>query len=268
MSQQLRSLEEQIGTTLVTRAGRKVRLTEAGERYFELIAEHVDAIIRSTDHMRGVKAPRMITIRATPTIASKWLLPRLGRFLEREPGTEVRLDGSNEPTDFTRDAVDLEIRHGAGGWSGLHVEPLVEESFLPICAPGQAGPGSLDAEALVSGRLIRSIKAQVQWSDWFAAAGLGQVRPDFRLSFDRSHMAIEAAALGFGIALESDLMISDDLAAGKLVIPVSRPPELRIATQWIVCPHTSLRRGRVQRLVEWLREEAAEWQPPLPRYFS
>ncbi|WP_342453170.1 LysR substrate-binding domain-containing protein [Jiella mangrovi] len=214
--------------------------------------------------MRGIRKPTTIAIRATPTIATKWLLPRLGDFLAREPGTEVHLDGSNEPVDFTRDAVDLEIRHGTGGWPGLHVEPLTSERFLPVCSPSLAGPGTLSFEDFVRFRLIQSVKAQIQWATGFDAVGIAEPRIAARLSFDRSHMAIEAASLGLGIALESELMMESELRSGRLVVPVSRTPELRMSTQWLVCPRSNLRKRRVVRLLEWLREKAIEWQENSP----
>lgn len=106
VSQQIRTLEEQIGTTLVARNGRNIRLTEAGERYFDLISEKVEGVIRATEMMRGTRQVANMVIRTTPTIATKWLLPRLGRFLKVMPDTNIRIDGSNEPVDFNRDKVD------------------------------------------------------------------------------------------------------------------------------------------------------------------
>ena len=50
---------------------------------------------------------------------------------------KVRLGGTNEPTDFERESVDVEVRHGDGRWPGLFVEGLVEEQFWPVCAPGR-----------------------------------------------------------------------------------------------------------------------------------
>jgi DNA-binding transcriptional LysR family regulator len=264
VSQQIRVLEEQIGTTLVARTGRNIKLTEAGERYFELISADVEAITRATESMRGIRTAASITIRATPTISTKWLLPRLGRFLEQEPNIEVRLDGSNEPVDFTRDAVDLEIRHGIGGWPGLHTEPLAIERFIPVCAPQLADSKSLEPSDVTNYRLIRSVKAQVQWPTWFEAVGVEPGARSRRLSFDRSHMAVEAAALGLGIALESDLMMEDELRSGRLVIPVKLTPEISISTQWLVCPRSNLRRSRVTRIIEWLRVEARAWQNDTP----
>lgn len=264
VSQQVRVLEEQTGTTLVVREGRNIRLTEAGEHYFQSIADKVEGILRATEMMQGMRAPSTVVIRATPTISTKWLLPRLGRFLEEMPGTDVRLDGSNEPVDFNRDDVDLEIRHGLGGWTGLYEEPLTEERFLPVCSPSLAEAGSLEPADIPQLRLIRSIKAQVQWPTWLAALQLGEVQAGARLSFDRSHMAIEAASLGLGIALESELMMEAELRSGKLVVPVRQTPRLLARTQWMVCPRSNLRRHRVVRLMEWLREEVVLWKSDNP----
>lgn len=264
VSQQIRILEEQTGTTLVARDGRSIHLTEAGEHYFQQISDKVEGILQATDKMRGARAPATIIIRATPTISTKWLLPRLERFLDRMPNTDIRLDGSNEPVDFSRDNVDLEIRHGLGGWSGLYEEPLVEERFLPVCSPCLAAAGSLEAKDIPAFRLIRSVKAQVQWPLWLSSQKLRDEGIGDRVSFDRSHMAIEAAALGLGIALESELMMEAELRSGRLVVPVARTPLLKEATQWMVCPRSNLRRHRVVKLMEWLREEVAEWSAGNP----
>lgn len=263
VSQQVKALEEQIGAALITRKGRSISLTEAGERYFELISDKVEGVIHATELMRGKPHHATLVIRATPTIASKWLLPRLERFMDQYPETNLRIDGSNEPADFNRDDVDLEIRHGLGGWPGLYIEALTEERFLPVCAPRLAAAGSLTAEQLLTLPRIRSAKAQIQWSAWIEAQGLA-IATQPRLSFDRSHMAIDAATLGYGVALESELMIEAELLSGRLVIPVRRTPRLQAETQWIVCPRSNLKRHKVMRLIEWLRVEIEIWRQETP----
>lgn len=264
VSQQIKALEGQIGTTLLARNGRSIRLTEAGERYFELISDKVEGVIQATDLMRGTRQSASITIRTTPTISTKWLLPRLGRFLAQMPDTNIRIDGSNEPVDFNRDNVDLEIRHGLGGWPGLYTEPLTEERFLPVCAPELAEAGSLSPAQVLRLPRIRSVKAQIQWQAWIDAQGLGAAEGPAKISFDRSHMAIDAAVLGLGVALESELMTEAELRSGRLVVPVAATPRLQATTQWLVCPRSNLRRHRVMRLIEWLRAEMAEWRQGSP----
>lgn len=260
ISQQLRSLEEHIGTTLVVKSGRALRLTEAGERYFDLISEDIEHIIKVTDQIKGIKTPTRLTIRATPTISTKWLLPRLGEFLSSHPDLEVRLDGSNEPTDFSRERVDIEIRHGTGRWPGLYVQPLTTEQFIPVCSPSIAAPASLMPSDLKNYRLIHSVKAQIQWRNWFAKVGYKKEVFSGSLNFDRSHMSVDAAALGLGIALESTLMMDRELREGKLIIPSKVIPDIPICTQWIVCPNQNLRLPHVRKFVEWIQETACQWQ--------
>ena len=68
-------------------------------------------------------------------------------------------------------------------------------------------------------------------------------------------MAIDAAVAGMGIALESRMMMERELASGTLVCPVSDPPQLRLVTQWIVCPRDHLRQKKVRGFLDWLRAE-------------
>ncbi|MDN7131222.1 LysR substrate-binding domain-containing protein [Halomonas sp. MC140] len=259
VSQQLRSLEEHLGTTLVVKSGRALRLTEAGEHYFDLISEDIEHLIKVTEQIKGIKTLTRINIRATPTIATKWLLPRLGEFLSFHPDLEVRLDGSNEPTDFSRERVDIEIRHGTGRWPGLYVQPLITEYFIPVCSPALALPASLTPNDFKNYRLIHSVKAQVQWRNWFASIGSEREVFPGGLYFDRSHMSVDAATLGLGIALESNLMMEGELKTGKLIIPSILTPEMPVCTQWIVCPNQSLRLPQVRRFVEWIQDKASQW---------
>lgn len=260
VSQQIHALELQLGVTLLARKGRNIVLTEAGERYFATITDEIERISEATQAIRGFRTVMTLTIRATPTLSNKWLLPRLPSFLDAHPDIELRLDGTNQPTDFNRELVDVEIRHGDGRWPGLFVEGLAEESFLPVCAPSYDGAGEIDAADVPRHRLIHSVKAQIQWPQWLK---LAQVTSDLhwrRVLFDRSHMAIDAAADGMGIALESTLMSWRELRDRRLVPAVREPPRVRLTTQWIVCPTDHLRQKKVKQFLDWLRAERDEWQ--------
>lgn len=260
VSQQIHALELHLGTTLLKKAGRGVVLTEAGERYFEMIAEDVQRITEATQRIRGFRSRAALTVRTTPTLGSKWLLPRLQRFLDANPDVELRLNATTEPTDFSREDVDVEIRHGEGQWPGVFVEGLAEETYMPVCAPSYAQANSMEAVELQQHRLIHSVKAQLQWAQWFTSAGVTPSAEWSRLLFDRSHMAIDAATDGLGVALESNLMMWRELRHGSLVCPVRNPPRFTLTTQWVVCPFDHLRKAKVQLFLEWLRQERVNWQ--------
>jgi LysR family transcriptional regulator, glycine cleavage system transcriptional activator len=259
VSQQIASLEVHLGTSLMVKSGRRVVLTEAGERYFERIAENLDRIADATQDVRGYLSSKSLIVRATPSLSTKWLLPRLGRFLDAHPDLDVRIDATNEPTDFSREGVDLEIRHGEGDWPGLFVEGLAEERFWPVCAPSLCAPGTIEASDLPNYRLIHSVKSQMQWGRWFAANGVVTKATWRRVLFDRSHMAIDAAVNGIGIALESDLMMWREWQDGALACPLRHPPPASRVTQWLVCPHDRLRRRRVRTFLDWVHAERDLW---------
>lgn len=268
VSQQIQALETHLGTTLLTKAGRGVALTEAGERYFEMIADDVRRVTEATQRIRGFRSRSVLTVRTTPTLGSKWLLPRLRSFLDANPDIELRLNATTEPTDFSLEAVDLDIRHGEGRWPGMFVEGLAEEAFLPVCSPTCAKASSVAASDLPGHRLIHSVKAQVQWPQWFAMAGAVPT-PEWRqLLFDRSHMAIDAAVDGLGVALESTLMMWRELRDGSLVCPVVNPPRVTLTTQWIVCPFDHLHKAKVRLFLDWLRTERVIWQDQRPTLSS
>lgn len=205
-----------------------------------------------------------LTVRATPTLSNKWLLPRLRSFLDAHRDLEVRLDGTNEPTDFGREAVDIEIRHGSGRSPGLYVEGLAEEFFIPVCAPSYLAPSSISAADVLEHRLIHSVKSQAQWPHWFSLAGVEPPARWRRVLFDRSHMAIDAAADGMGIALESNLMMWRELREGRLICPVQNPPRLVLTTQWVACPQEHLRQRKVRMFLEWLRTQRDVWTSENP----
>jgi LysR family glycine cleavage system transcriptional activator len=260
VSQQIQALEMHLGTALTVRVGRNISLTEAGERYFEMIGREIEHIADVTQHVRGVRSATTLTVRATPSVSSKWLLPRLHSFVDANPDIELRLDGTNEPTDFHTENVDIEIRHGEGDWPGLFVEGLGKERFFPLCAPSLKAPASLTAAELTSHRLIHSVKSQLQWPRWFFEAGIEAEKRWRRVLFDRSYMAIDAALDGIGIALESDLLAWRELRDGRLICPVRHPPDISLTTQWIICPHNHLRHRKTRTFLEWLRAERDQWR--------
>jgi LysR family glycine cleavage system transcriptional activator len=259
VSQQIQSLEAQLGTALTLKVGRNVALTEAGERFYQMIGREVDRIAEATDWVRGFRSVTTLVVRAAPSLSTKWLLPLLQDFVSAHPNVEVRLDGTTEPTNFGKENVDIEIRHGRGDWPGLYVEGLTEELFFPLCAPQVAAPNSLTPRDLLSHRLIHSVKSQVQWPHWFAAAQVEPAERWRRVLFDRTSMAIDYAAEGGGIALESNLMAWRELASGALICPISNPPLVSMTTQWIVCPHDHLRRGKNLAFLDWVRAQRSAW---------
>ncbi len=97
--------------------------------------------------------------------------------------------------------------------------PLGLETVTPLCDPERAaritGPADLFAQTL-----IQSDNKQVRWTHWFERNRL-TAPPTAAIRFDRSFLALAAAADGLGVALESTRLAEREIAAGRLVAPLA-----------------------------------------------
>ncbi len=255
VSQQIKILEEHLAISLFRRLNRRVLLTEAGELYYASVSAAFRTIGEATERVDSNASPRLLVVRSAPSFAAKWLMPRLGDFLLRNPDIDLRLDASNEKTDFVREAVDLEIRFGGEVWGNLHVEPLFCEPFVPLAAPSLVRKYEIKSadDLLALGLpLIHSVKCPVDWQEWFAAQGVETPSWLRGPRFDRSFMSIQAAVDGLGVALESCVMASAEITGGSLVCVVPNPPSFLRRLYWFVCPPANLKRETVERFRHWL----------------
>lgn len=254
VSQQIKVLEKNLSARLFRRMNRRILLTEAGELYYSSISSAFSEMTSATERIGSKAMPRVLNIRSAPSFAAKWLLPRLTEFIAQDPEVDVRLDASNEKTDFSRENVDLEIRFGDGNWRGLHVQPLCREITIPLASPILSQRYAIrSAEELASGvPLIHSVKCPVSWEMWFAAQKVQQHGPLRGPRFDRSFMAIEAARMGLGVVLDCDILAQRELASGDLVRPFEPRRTFAQTVHWLVIPHQSFEQDKTRRFRDWL----------------
>ena len=223
VSHQVKFLEVQFGVQLFHRVHRAVILTDAGRRYAEEISAAFARIEAATRDLGRLTKSDILTIHSTPSFATQWLMPRLARFSTRNPDIDVRLNASKDPVDLIAGTVDVDIRYGAKNIlpPGIIAVPFPPEMIVPLCSPALAnGPHPIRTPAdLVHHPLIHSEVCLVSWLDW--ARQHPEVKLDLKrgLRFDRSFMALSAAADGLGICLDSLLLAERELETGRLVAP-------------------------------------------------
>jgi LysR family transcriptional regulator, hydrogen peroxide-inducible genes activator len=93
LSQQVRKLEDELGTKLFDRLGRSVRLTPLGEALLpraEAILRQVTDAKQEIQDMAGVERGQLV-VGSIPTIAPYFLPPALASFARKFPGVQVRV---------------------------------------------------------------------------------------------------------------------------------------------------------------------------------
>jgi LysR family glycine cleavage system transcriptional activator len=255
VSQQIRILETTLGITLFRRLTRSVELTREGQLLLPVVSAAFERIADTTRQLARRSESGVLTVSVIPSLAARWLVPRLGRFRERHPEIDVRISPSTHLVDFAREDVDLGIRRGLGRYPGLSSSRLMTEEFFPVCAP-----------AIVRGRLaLRSpsgLKDQVllhdesfqDWQTWLEYHHVRGVDAKRGPIFDDASMALEAAIEGQGVALTRTALALDALARRRLVKPFDLPMPARFA-YYIVCPTGTETRPKVKAFRDWLMEQ-------------
>lgn len=258
ISHQVARLEAQLGVRLFERSAHGVRLSTAGERYLARISGALSALAAASDDLQqGVS--NSLYVHSTPSFASLWLVPRLQAFAKAYPEITLNLSAAPTHSDFALGQADLDIRYGVPQWPDLVVEPLFEERIAPLASPAFIREHRLRRpEQLVDVLLIQSNVNVVQWSDWFAAITVRRAPERFAMRFDRAQMALDAAAQGLGVALESTTLGARHLAEGKLRPVFGLDKSARVKAHFVVYPARHARRRPVEAFLSWLHGEAAK----------
>ncbi len=265
VSHQIKELEEAVGMPLFQRTSRHMQLTRQGEILRPAIAEALEGLTRALQRVRQLENPTQVRVTVSPSLAAKWLVPRLDRFLETIPGADVRIDVSSEPLDFDREDVDVAIRFGDGIYPGLQVEKLFHEMVFPVCSPALLTgnkplrePRDLLQFTLIHLEWEAQDAVWPNWRMWMKAAGVKDFNDTRGLHFSQTSLALEAALDGLGVALGETTLAADDLASGRLVKPFAL--SLRSPAQFGY--HLITRRDTAERPVatafrNWILAEAA-----------
>ena len=257
ISHQMARLESQLGVRLLERSAHGVRLSAAGEQYLSRVAGALTAIGAATDDVRHGVA-NSLYVHASPSFATLWLMPRLPAFAKANPDISMNLSAAPVHSDFALGPADLDIRYGVPRWPGLVVEPLFEERILPLASPAFIRTHRLKRiEQLLDAPLIQSNVNVVQWTDWFSAFSDRRPPERFSLRFDRAQMAMEAAVLGLGVALESETIAERHLSEGTLRPVFGSDKSVRVKAHFAVYPARHAKRPPVEAFLAWIHAEAA-----------
>jgi DNA-binding transcriptional LysR family regulator len=261
VSQQIRLLETQLGIRLFRREKRRLVLTMDGDRLFQTATQAFAALRNARSAITHQRELRNLTVRVSPSFGVRWLGPRIADFAAENPDWNIRIDATPVYSAFETEAVDLDLRYGQGGWSGLSVRPAMHDLVLPLCSPGYLArlgdPGEPAAARLARGSLIDSVKSLCRWDMWLAANGVALEDVNYPFRFDRSSMSIEMAKRGGGIALDSAVLCLAEIERGELVPALPDLPAMDYPAYWLACPPRHMNRRIVKRFAEWLGAAAA-----------
>lgn len=257
VSRHVKNLEDRLGVQLFVRGPQGLVLTPAGSAYLPAVSEAFDRLATATAALRGPGASRVLTVSVSPNFASKWLVHRLGDFAREHPDIDLRIAAGTEEVDFARAPdVDVGVRHGEGGWSGVDAVRLIGEEVYPVLSPAllAKGPPLDTPEDLRHYTLLRDLSSN-GWPAWLAMVGARGVDGEKGPYFNFTSMALDAAVAGQGVALARRALATHDLLTGRLVRPF---PQTLTSPRgyYVVCLPGRAGESKIVRFRAWLLSEA------------
>lgn len=263
VSSAIAALGRELGCELFERAGRGIRLTEAGHA-FKPYAEDVVGLLddgRQAAREAGEVAARRMRIAAVTTAAESFVPPLMRGFTARHPDVELTLDVGNREYVFERvlsHLADVAISGKPPADERLVAEPLLENHIACITGP--------DDPLVAAGPVAASELADRAWLLREPGSGtraLGEqfledrdLRPN-TLTLGSNGAIKQAARAGLGVSLLSRAAVETELAAGWLgEIVLSDGPESR---PWFVLrAAVGPVRPVAGTFIEFVRAETAE----------
>jgi LysR family glycine cleavage system transcriptional activator len=259
VSHQIKALESELGVALFRRSPRRVTLTPAGQAWAHELAPifaQLDAAHRRLRIARPAGRAE-IAISIIPSFGNRWLVPRLGRFLEHHPDVEVRISSDGKLATFDNDGIDIGIRYGMGHYPGLAVEKLADDSWVVVAAPALRAKRRWRSPRDLAGQRLLHDDSPQAWQRWFDAYGGPEGPPPRHTELEDSSMLVEAALRGQGVALARRSLVLDELDAGRLVLAFPRLAPLPTGlAYYLAAPREYLRRPAVAAFWAWVLKES------------
>lgn len=225
VSQHVAALERSLGTPLVYRVGRGVRLTEAGELavdYGERILRLMEQLRTGVDGLKGLMQGRLVV--GAGQTPGDYLLPRvLGEFRRRHPGIEVELEiaGTARVVEWlVRHVYDLGFLGDFVEHRDLEVAPYVEDRVVLFVAAEHplARAGSIDLDAVLSGGLIVREPGSATRGTGERAFRAAGVEPTPAMELGSNESVKHAVLAGLGVGMLSMYAVELERMAGRLVV--------------------------------------------------
>jgi len=216
VAQQVRNLEAELSHVLFVRKARGLELTTTGLHYHQAVQRALRIVRQATDEL--LPDAQRVVLSATPSFASKWVVPRLAPFAEQHPEIDLQILADERLSDFGSGGVDIVIRFGQEGLgSKVVMQHLADLKLTVVCNPEYAT--KLDANIsfadFANYKLIQDSHPQF-WRQLFEFHGVSALPR--MLHFNQTALAIDAAINGQGLALSPFMLVQNDIDKGNLVL--------------------------------------------------
>ena len=258
VSRRIKELEGRLGTQLLQRTTRQMRLTAAGESFHARAVEILQALEEAETEAgcqsRTLTGP--LRIAAPLSFGRSHLSPILVDFARAHPGLELDVDFSDRVVDLVAEGHDLAVRIG-----NLRDSSLIARKLLDVRAVVAAAPGFWDRHGVPTDpRALGEFPALCytgseridSWRYTDPKGGAGVVHMRAAMRSTNGGFLRDAAIAGLGIVMQPSFLLHDAVRVGQLV-PVLCDHRWPTVAIHVVYPQTRHLSARARALIDTLR---------------
>lgn len=213
VSRQLRLLQEHAGVALFDKDGTGLALNQHGKALYEVARAAFEQLEQGYGRVLDQARGPTLHVACSATFAMRWLVPQLVDFYRMRPDIRIRLSMTSA-REIRREGADLLVAWDLSLYpqaDRARAVPLAPVRFGPVCAP------ALARKLRGAPRIAHDFTSSA-WDQWEELAGKPLARGK-TLAFPHTHLCIEAALSGLGVALIEQRLVRRELEEGRLAAP-------------------------------------------------
>lgn len=256
VSHRLSKLERELSTVLVFRDSRRIRLSPAGEIFYQRVGSILEAL-HDAEHSIGARRSSvsgLLRVTMPPWVFSKYVMPKLIAFEEQYPDLKLDFLISDNFVNVVDDAQDVAIRVGKLNDSALLSRKVVNNYRILCVAPSYVAKYGMPNNLT---ELAQHYWVCLPWQRQLKLKDDNQTLVNFnaktRFTISNSDNMTQAAIAGHGIAIKSKLAISEELATGELIEVLPGILADNDAPVWFLKPQNSLPTRKTEVFYEFMK---------------
>jgi LysR family glycine cleavage system transcriptional activator len=269
VSRQIKSLEDEVGATLLARGTRSVEITNDGQTLLRAVVGSLDRLDGAVRQIRQARGRKRVSLDTFPSFASLWLIPRMEPFQRENPDMDIRLSATDTLVDLEDPEIDIVLRYCGPDDAPAGATRLFGELLTPVISPrlaeqiehGQAPPlrrvADLAAHTLAEEDDNRPTAEYLSWRRWLRLNGEPALEPRRWMYLNYTYQQVQAALAGQALALARVALVSESLARGDLVEPFGAAGRTSApSAYWMIVSPQATQRPEVKLFRDWLLLQA------------
>lgn len=219
VSKQILHLEQNLNFLLFERTISGLKLTSHAVDYFKQCESILNQIEFSVYQLNTFQTEKSnLKIVAHPSLCTRWLLPKLYHFKQAYPDIRLDITEQIDSEEIHIPYVDFAFLYGSGNWKNMQSLKLFEEECIAVASPFLVTKTFETLKHFEKFNLIH-LQARINaWDEYFGLQKTSLEISDTQSTYlDSFNACIEAAKLGYGIALVPKFFILNELNSKKLI---------------------------------------------------